>query len=187
MSILEKQLKSTIRYLHAILVLSIIGSGMMLLNSLFMTAWLPMIRQAYESNLSAIPVEMQAAYDVALDIPRICYVLMTLLYALSFTGVILMWKLRTNGWHCYTLAQLLLLVIPVLFMGKAYLSLGDIMMTALFVFVYFFALKEIRKLKELIEAEQIAASQKDLTTDIEDDSHEDDSSLEDDDSPKKLE
>ena len=164
MSILEQQLKSTIRNLHIFLVLSMIGSGYMLLNSIFMTAMLPTLRQFLESNLSAFPVELQAAYEVALDIPRICYALMMILYGLSLTGVILMWKFRQNGWHCYTLAQLLLLVVPVLFMGKAYLSLGDVMLSILFVVIYFVFLKSIRKLNEMINDDNNTQLQQDDTS-----------------------
>lgn len=150
MSILEQQLKSVTRSLRFVLVMSMIGSGYMLLNSLFMSAFLPLFKEFVTAGLSSLPTEFKAAYELALSIPRICYVLMTILYALSLTGVIMMWRLRQNGWHCYTLAQLLLLVVPVLFMGKAYLALGDVMMAILFVGFYFVVLKEIRKLNELI-------------------------------------
>ena len=137
----------------------------MALNSLFMSAFLPVIKQFMDSSVAAMPVEFKAAYEIALSTPRICYILMTLLYALSFIGAILMWKLRQNGWHCYTLAQLLLLVVPVLFMGKAYLGLGDVLMSILFVGFYFAVLREIHKLQDLIGESKNTPSNNDLTPD----------------------
>jgi hypothetical protein len=46
-----------------------------------------------------------------------------------------MWKMRKTGFHVYTLAQLLVLLITAL-LGKAYISMGDVMMTLLFVAFY---------------------------------------------------
>jgi hypothetical protein len=54
-----------------------------------------------------------------------------------------MWKLRRSGFHFYAIAQLLMLVLPLLFMGKGFLGLGDVMFTALFLLIYYLQLKSL--------------------------------------------
>ena len=54
-----------------------------------------------------------------------------------------MWNLRRSGYHCYAIAQLLMLALPLLFIGKGFLGLGDVMMTALFLVVYYLQLKRL--------------------------------------------
>lgn len=164
------------RSLRCVLVLSIIGSGYMLLSSLLSALFLPAMAQFLEAGSVAMPEEFQVAMEMLLHTPRSFFALSALLYALSLTGVILMWNLRPNGFHCYTLAQILLLILPVLFLGKDRLALGDIMLTALFVGYYYFTLKQIRQLQECEEAEPDQPDQPDQPDRIQDDG--DDSDVE---------
>lgn len=140
-------LKSMIRSLRIVLVLSFIGSGWNTLSYLILGVSLPMMQEAMGPVLSQMPEEFQTAYEMVMNMPQVNYIILGLLSALSLTGAILMWNLKTNGWHCYTLAQLLMLAVPLLFVGKAGLGLGDVMMTALFVAYYFFTLRNINRLR----------------------------------------
>ena len=135
--------KSNLTTLRVLLVMSMIGSGMSLLAYLMMACLLPQFREVYEANQNLFPEQFVTAYERMLEIPQRFYAGCTVLYALSLMGVILMWKLRKSGFHCYALAQLLLLLLPVLFLGRAYLGLGDIMFTLLFVASYYLLLKSL--------------------------------------------
>ena len=77
------------------------------------------------------------------ETPRSFFLCSALLYALSLTGVILMWNLRKIGFHLYTLAQLLVMLVTLLFLGRERLPLGDIMFTLLFVIYYYLALRNL--------------------------------------------
>ena len=129
--------------LRIVLVLSMIGSGLSLLSYASFALFLPTIRQLFESGSMVLPEEMMVAVETLLQPSRFFYVLSAFFYGLSLYGVILMWRLRQTGFHCYTLAQLILLTLPVLFMGKAYFAIGDAMMSLLFIFFYFFTLKSL--------------------------------------------
>ena len=135
--------KNNLTTLRVLLVLSMIGSGMSLLTYLMMACFLPQFREVYEANQQLFPEQLTTAYERMLEVPQLFYAASLVLYALSLTGVILMWKLRKSGFHCYALAQLLLLLLPVLFLGRAYLGLGDIMFTLLFVTAYYLLLKSL--------------------------------------------
>ncbi|MCR5822020.1 MAG: hypothetical protein K6F85_03790 [Bacteroidales bacterium] len=130
-------------YLHILLVLSIIGSGTMLLSNTMMAIMLPDLKTFYEANAAMFPEQLTTMFDMTFAVPRLYYALSALLAALSLAGVIMMWNLRAAGFHCYTLAQLLMLIVPVLFLGSGYVSIGDIMLTVLFVVTYWLLLRSL--------------------------------------------
>lgn len=131
------------RSLRVVLVLSMIGSGLYLWGNLLLALMMPTFKELVESNPTLIPEEVMIAYERLFEIPRAVFGVCALLNAVSLAGVIMMWRLRPTGFHCYTIAQVLLLIVPLLFMGKAYLGLGDIMMTALFVGIYYVLLRQL--------------------------------------------
>ena len=114
---------------------------MSFLSYMLMALLLPQMKEMLAANPTLLPGEMAVTMERMMEVPRLFYAGCSLLYALSLTGVILMWNLRPSGFHCYTLAQLLLLVVPVLFLGREYLGLGDCMMTILFVGTYYLMLR----------------------------------------------
>lgn len=94
------------------------------------------------------PSEMTVYVEQLMETPRAFFVCSSLLYAMSIGGLALMWNIRKNGFHMYTLAQLLLLLVTVLFLGRERLALGDVMFTLLFVVYYFIAMRQLDALKQ---------------------------------------
>lgn len=135
--------KRQITQLRIVLVLTLIGSGSSCLAYILLglmpdTTMAQMLQYVKQNQPT-----LYDAYETLANLPTFYCLLSAMLYALSVVGAILMWNLRKNGFHCYTLAQLLILLITVLFMGKAFLGLGDIMLTLLFITYYFLKLKQI--------------------------------------------
>lgn len=89
------------------------------------------------------PSEMTVLVEQFFETPRSFFLCSALLFALSLTGVILMWNLRKSGFHFYTLAQLLILLVTLLFLGRERVPLGDIMFTLLFITYYYIALRNL--------------------------------------------
>lgn len=131
--------------LRVLLVLSMIGSGFSFLGYAVMAAAMPAVQAAFGQMQQQVPAELAVAYERLFAMPRLFFAVSAVLCALSLLGVTLMWRLRRAGFHCYALAQLLLLIVPVLFLGKEFLGLGDIMFTALFVAAYYFLFKSLGK------------------------------------------
>jgi len=67
---------------------------------------------------------------------RFYFLINAALFIFSFTGAILMWKLRRSGFHFYTIAQILLLIIPLIFLKNFQLPGMNILLTAVFVLTY---------------------------------------------------
>lgn len=129
--------------LHILLVLTFISAGFNLMGYGMTALMLPTLQQVYADNPGLVPEQMQTYMDMYLAMPRLFFAVTALLYALELAGGILMWRLRSSGFHAYTLARLLLLLVPVLFLGKGFLQLGDAMFAVLFILTYWLLLKQL--------------------------------------------
>ena len=139
----DSKLRSYKIQLRIVLVLSMIGSGCSFLLYLMLGVLPESFKVQMLQQVQQTMPTMYDAYDMFFKLPTVYCLLSALLYALSFIGTILMWNLRKSGFHCYTLAQILVLIVTVLFLGKAYLALGNIMITALFIAYYFLHLRQL--------------------------------------------
>ncbi|MCX6233063.1 MAG: hypothetical protein NTZ33_16160 [Bacteroidetes bacterium] len=59
-----------------------------------------------------------------------------LLCFFSIFGAYKMWKLQKNGFHFYTVAQLLMLMLPMIFIHGEKLNVVEVLITALFILYY---------------------------------------------------
>ena len=146
---IQQRYNLNLRTLHILLVISFIYTGMWTISHLTLGLLGPetreTIQQAYQSM--AENNESFSAYSIFTEqlfaVPQWYYIICGLLDAISFAGMLLMWRLRKNGFHCYTLAKLLLMAMPLLFLDRSYLGLGDMMMAVLFIVYYFFLMKSL--------------------------------------------
>lgn len=159
---LERLFKSTRRGLFIVLTLSCIGSAFSLLSNLISGLFYPIYKAMFESGdllemLMKFSGEtdsslFEAALEQYMAVPRIVYLLHALLFAMSLAGVIMMYKLRKNGAHLYAVAQLLAIIVTLLFLGRAGLNVGDLMMTLLFIIYYLVTFRRIGQLREAMDA-----------------------------------
>lgn len=118
------------------LILSMVNAASSVVTNLIVGILQPSLQEMFDSGTLPIPETMINAMQMLLQMPRYYFFIVVLFWALSFYGALSMWKYSRVGFHCYTLAQLILLLLPVLFAGRSYLALGDIMFTLLFVVYY---------------------------------------------------
>ncbi|MEA3480030.1 MAG: hypothetical protein U9R60_17745 [Bacteroidota bacterium] len=64
-----------------------------------------------------------------------------ILYTVSLIGAIQMWKLRKIGFHFYATAQVLLLILPLVYIKSYGFQLFDIILSGVFIFLYYRHLK----------------------------------------------
>jgi hypothetical protein len=69
-------------------------------------------------------------------LPPVYFLLFSILFAVSLYGVSRMWILKKAGFFIYTIAQLAILLLPVLWMGKAAFSAVALIFTLLFIGAY---------------------------------------------------
>ncbi len=123
-------------FFYVMLVLSMVNAGTSVLSNLILGFMAPTMGEMFENGSLPLPEELTEAIRTLTRIPQYYFFIVALFWGLSFYGALSMWKLRKTGFHCYTLAQLILLLIPLVFLGKSYVSLGDIMFTLLFIAYY---------------------------------------------------
>lgn len=146
------------RSLRIILVFSFIGSGFSFISYLMTGAILPLAKTLYESGSMTFPNEMAVFAEEMFETPRSFFFCSALLYGMSLAGAILMWNLRKSGFHLYTLAQLLILLVTLLFLGKERVALGNIMFTLLFITYYYIVLRNLNVFAKETENESIPES-----------------------------
>jgi hypothetical protein len=69
-------------------------------------------------------------------LPPVYFLLLSLLFSVSLYGVSRMWMLKKTGFFIYAMAQLAILILPVLWMGKAAFSAVALIFTLLFIGAY---------------------------------------------------
>ncbi len=129
--------------LRILLVLSFIYATFTMLGQTIMATMMPTLDRIYQAAGSQMPGEFMTLWNRMVQVPRLFYAVMALFYAVEIVGLVLMWRLRRVGFHCYTIASLLQLVFPLLFLGKGYVGLGDVMFVALFVALYYMQLRQL--------------------------------------------
>ena len=120
-----------------------IWAGLSCMSYLMMGTMMPAFERYYSTHPGLLPEQFYTMMEQLFEVPRSYYVGCGLLYALELLGAVLMWNLRRSGFHCYTLARLLLLLLPLLFLGRGDVALGDIMFALLFILVYYLLLRQL--------------------------------------------
>jgi len=128
--------------LRIVLVLTFIGSGFSALAYLMSGIFYDTFQQTL-SAITSVNSEMAVSADMFASFPRLLFIALGVFNGISLLGAIAMWNLNKTGFHAYTLSQLVILALPVVFMGKAYFGIGDAMLTLLFVAYYYFALRRL--------------------------------------------
>lgn len=117
--------------LSILCILTFIGSGFGVIGFL-------MVAINFEATIEALKVlyaEMPEA-NFMLEAPRDFFLISFLLSAFSLLGAVMMWNLKKIGFHIYASSQLIYLVIPLIYFGGETNPLFNIMLTALFVYLY---------------------------------------------------
>lgn len=129
--------------LRILLVITFISAGLSALVYFIMGISLPIVKDYYAANPSVLPEQFSTVMERMMEVPRTYYIGCALLYALEVLGAAFMWTLRPSGFHCYTLARLLLIIVPLLFLGRGFVGIGDIMFAILFIFIYWSLMRQL--------------------------------------------
>jgi hypothetical protein len=126
------------RLLTVLCILTFIGSGVSFLANGFLwltqDAWIEAMEEgAFEVLKDTLEIE---AIELLLHVNPTYFLMQTLLFALSITGAWLMWKLKKAGFHLYTVAQILLLIIGKIYIPALPFPIIPLLIVATFVTLY---------------------------------------------------
>ncbi|MBO4599749.1 MAG: hypothetical protein J5641_03315 [Bacteroidales bacterium] len=145
----QQRYKASLRTLHILLILSFVYTGMWFLCHSMLGLTGPDARTTMVEVYQTLAEKNETYSSFALmceqlfAVPQWYYIICALLDAISFLGMLLMWRIRKNGFHCYALAKLLLMLLPLLFLDRSYVGIGDMMLAVLFIVYYFFLMKSL--------------------------------------------
>lgn len=122
--------------LTVFLIFSLLYGSLSSFSNLVVYGAIDFIRQTFEGKDTVTMMGMDLDLSMFLNIDKNFFLLQGILYAISFTGAILMWNFRKIGFHLYTLAQIILLIVASVFLKGMPFPWFDILMTAMFVYVY---------------------------------------------------
>lgn len=118
--------------------ITFIGSGLGLLSY----GIIGLIHSYFSKNLSLIPDEQnRELIAMLLSAGRMFFFLNAILYAVSFAGALLLWRMKKIGFHLYTVSQIFLLILPLAFIKGFPMPGTNIFLTLLFIWGYYGFLK----------------------------------------------
>lgn len=128
-----KEAPQSTGFLRFLCILTFLGSGLAMFAYFIIGAFYDVFLSA---DMKALGEDEQELIRIMLSAGKMFFLLSAFLYALSLFGSILMWKLRKIGFHLYSLAQIMLLILPLLYIHGFRMPFVTILVTVTFIFGY---------------------------------------------------
>jgi hypothetical protein len=127
--------------LTVICILTFIFSGLMFISSSFDCIYYNYLPEFIKSSsfskvisgIEGLAETMKAMIAVNIWF----YIFNALLSGISLTGAFLMFRLRKVGFHLYTLSQILLMIVPLIYLPGYKTDIANTVITAIFIFLYY--------------------------------------------------
>ena len=116
--------------LTVLCILTFIGSGLGVISFLTIAISYGSLNTIIAKSDIDIP-----GMDILLSAGVDFYIVGSILYSISLFGAIKMWNLKKIGFHYYTIAQIILLMLPAIFRVTR-ISIGSSIFTGLFIILY---------------------------------------------------
>jgi len=126
--------------LSVVAILSFIGSGLSFFSYLMMSLFYHYFLDIMNTNVGEVYKQMGIDPDMIIDFfknaGRPFFMLSTLAYAGSLYGVYKMWNLQKVGLHYYAISQLIILLLPLVFVSTQLSVVPGLLLTITFVLLY---------------------------------------------------
>lgn len=128
-------------------VLSFLNAGLQFITNIFYFLSYNVMQEVGQSEeyqelmekLMPDAEEMEGVMQAQLAVSQPSYLIQALLFVVSFIGVFYMWKLQKKGFHIYSIAQILMLIVTALMVvpvtGAS--MAGPVVLTAIWIGIYF--------------------------------------------------
>ena len=134
----EKEEKSRPELLKVLCILTFVGSGLSLVSNSIMFMSIDIIREYYENGMFDFLAEDMdtGALETLLSINASYFIFQAFLFALTIYGAYSMWNLNKVGFHIYTIAQILLLILPQAFLPELPFPTFELIISLIFITLY---------------------------------------------------
>jgi hypothetical protein len=122
--------------LRLFLILSMVNGVMSVLSNLIVYSMIDFIRQTFDGKETVNMMGMVVDLSLFMSTDKNFFLFQTILFTISFFGALIMWNYRKTGFHLYTTSQILLLIVSTVYLTGMPFPIFDVMVTALFVYIY---------------------------------------------------
>ena len=136
MSEIAEQPKKRTEQLTILCILTFIGSGMSMFANGLLFLTIEPIKQLLEQQDTYTFLGTEINMDFLLDISPMFFLLQSLTLIVSIIGAYQMWNLKKIGFHLYTISQIILLILPKLYINGLPFPTFELIISASFVYLY---------------------------------------------------
>ena len=131
-----EQPKKRTDLLTVLCILTFIGSGMSMMANGLLFLTIDPIKELLEQQSTYLFLGSEIDMGFLLDISPVFFLLQSLTLLVTLIGATQMWQLKKTGFHLYTVSQILLLILPKLFISGLPFPIFELMISASFVYLY---------------------------------------------------
>jgi hypothetical protein len=126
-------------------IFSFIGGGASLLSNFMIYSLFDQFKEYFKDGATQKILGSEIDMGFILNIDPNFFLGQIIFYSFSILGVFFMWKGSMKGFHIYSISQILLLIIPEIYVPSLPFPLFEILLTIVFILLYFKNLKSIEK------------------------------------------
>ena len=127
--------------LKLLCIFTFIGSGLSMISNVILYSLIDQIRESFAENPVYTLFGVEMNMSIFLNVNSSFFLVQAILFSFSFSGAWQMWKLNKIGFHIYSIAQILLLIVPKIFISEMPFPGMDLLLTGSFVYFYYLNLK----------------------------------------------
>ncbi len=134
----EKEEQNRPELLKVLCILTFVGSGLSLFSNLIMFMSIDIVREYYENGMFDFLAEDMdtGVLEILFSINASYFIFQALLFSLTIYGAYLMWGLKKYGFHIYAIAQILLLILPQVFLPSLPFPTFELIISLIFITLY---------------------------------------------------
>lgn len=133
---ISEQPKKRTDLLTVLCILTFIGSGMSMMANGLLFLTIEPVKQLLEQESTYSFLGTEINMDFLLEISPVFFLLQSLTLLVSIIGATQMWNLKKTGFHLYTISQILLLILPKLFINGLPFPMLELLISTTFVYLY---------------------------------------------------
>lgn len=127
--------------LKLLCILTFVGSGLSMFSNVALFSVIGQVREMFAEDPIYTVLGVEMNMSIFLNVNSWFFFIQAVLYSLSFSGAWQMWKLNKIGFHIYSVAQILLLIVPKLFISDMPFPAMDLVLTGSFIYFYYLNVK----------------------------------------------
>ena len=123
--------------LSILCILTFIGSGSSFFANFLLFMMIDQVKEVIGQQETFSFLGSEIDFSFIVNIQPIFFLIQAFLYLVSVYGAIKMFQLSKQGFHIYTIAQILLLILPKIFIPVLPFPFFEIIVSTVFIFLYY--------------------------------------------------